>query len=152
MAQSAAATVEDDAEMFIKMAISEASTQPPSEELSSETIAVQTSMPMAIEQKTQILQTSSRTQLSQSWPPHASSGLPRASSRPPPANSRPPPSTDFERLGDHLNESKRLLAMLSAATTKEEREHIVVLIKEMNRCAAFSMSSEQCSIISCRVG
>ncbi|KAL1695797.1 hypothetical protein GGG16DRAFT_121560 [Schizophyllum commune] len=133
MAQSAAATVEDDAEMFIKMAISEASTQPPSEELSSETSAVQTSMPMAIEQKTQILQTSSRTQLSQSWPPHASSGLPHASSRPPPANSRPPPSTDYERLGDHLNESKRLLAMLSAAKTKEEREHIVVLIKEMNR-------------------
>ncbi|KAL1757489.1 hypothetical protein FB107DRAFT_289261 [Schizophyllum commune] len=133
MVQSAAATVEDDAEMFIKMAISEASTQPPSEELSSETSAVQTSMPMAIEQQTQILQTSSRTQLSQSWPPHASSGLPRASSRPPPANSRPPPSTDFERLGDHLNESKRLLAMLSAAKTKEEREHIVVLIKEMNR-------------------
>ncbi|KAL1717992.1 hypothetical protein EV715DRAFT_264295 [Schizophyllum commune] len=133
MVRSAAATVDDDAEMFIKMAISEASTQPPSEELSSKTSAVQTSMPMAIEQKTQIFQTSSRTQLSQSWPPHASSGLPHASSRPPPANSRPPPSTDYERLGDHLNESKRLLAMLSAAKTKEEREHIVVLIKEMNR-------------------
>ncbi|KAI4522492.1 hypothetical protein K525DRAFT_361665 [Schizophyllum commune Loenen D] len=94
---------------------------------------LQPSMPMAIEQKTQVLQTSSRTQISQSWPPHASSWSPPASSRPPPTSSRPAPSTDFERLGDHLNESKRLLAMLSAAKTKEEREHIVVLIKEMNR-------------------
>ncbi|KAL1678031.1 hypothetical protein EV122DRAFT_290712 [Schizophyllum commune] len=129
MVQSAAATVEDDAEMFIKMAISEASTQPSSVEPS----VLQPSMPMAIEQKTQVLQTSSRTQISQSWPPHASSWSPPASSRPPPTSSRPASSTDFERLGDHLNESKRLLAMLSAAKTKEEREHIVVLIKEMNR-------------------
>ncbi|KAL1704088.1 hypothetical protein EV121DRAFT_270744 [Schizophyllum commune] len=135
--QSAAATVEDDAEMFIKMAISEASTQPssadPASATSVEPSVLQPSMPMAIEQKTQVLQTNSRTQISQSWPPHASSWSPPASSRPPPTSSRPAPSTDFERLGDHLNESKRLLAMLSAAKTKEEREHIVVLIKEMNR-------------------
>ncbi|KAL1746707.1 hypothetical protein HDZ31DRAFT_61903 [Schizophyllum fasciatum] len=114
---STAATVEDDAEMFIKMAISEESTQqPPPAGFSPATMSVQSStfQKAVVEEKTIVTQD------------HR--GAP-----PPPPLTREELLAKSRRINERLAETRHIMALLSAAKTPSEREHAHFLWKELDR-------------------